>query len=64
MSDQTGTAPASPPTERLNDTRDQLMKHIAELPNVTSVSVHPAAAGVFVIEYTDRPKVIVDLWHA
>lgn len=63
MSDQPSGPDASPPTERLNDTRDQLMKKIAELPNVTSVSVHPAA-GVFVIEYTDRPKVLVDLWHA
>jgi len=63
VSTQTSGLPFAEDRERLNDTRDQLMNHIAELPNVARVSVHPAAAGVFVIEYTDRPKVVVDLWH-
>lgn len=66
--DPVGAEASGPPfaedRDQLNDTRDQLMKHIAELPNVTGVTVHPAAAGVFTITYTDRPAVLVDLWHA
>jgi len=57
-------APVPQDREQLNDTRDLLMKHISGLSNVTAVTVCFPAAGVFEITFTDRPAVLVDLWHA
>ena len=57
-------APVSPPTERLNEIRDQLMKAAETLPDVKGTHVSGAAAGTFGITFTDRTGAVVDIWHS